>query len=83
MAITLSKPVSLCYEPQKFRSLLADAFNNASSDWDRTFIGDMIDRHKSYGDNMHLSALQRHHLERIANNLESTHVRKRHHRPAA
>lgn len=79
---SLSKPVSLIYTAERFKSLLDDAANNASSDWDRTFVDDMVTRYHIYGSGMHISALQRHHLERIATNLEPSNARKRNHRAA-
>lgn len=71
----LSKPVSQCYTLERFESLLSDAEVNASSDWDRSFTADLQSRFKTYGAGMHISTLQRHHLERIANQVEKRHAR--------
>lgn len=68
--LVLSKPASQCYSEKKLKQLLADADTNAVQEWDRNFITDMQSRYKSYGMGMHLSTLQRHHLERIANQEE-------------
>lgn len=70
--LVLSKPASQCYSEKKLKQLLADADTNAARDWDRNFITDMQSRYKSYGMGMHLSTLQRHHLERIASQVEGT-----------
>lgn len=79
----MSKPVSMQYTKERFESLLKDAEANASCDWDRSFVNDIADRYKIFGSGMYLSTLQRHHLERIATNLESSNGRKqRHHRAA-
>lgn len=74
----LSKPVSACYTHEKFQSLLSAADMNAAAGWDREFVDGLIDRSKTYGSSMHISTLQRHHLERIATNLEKPHDAKRH-----
>lgn len=62
-----SKPASQHYTEAKLKQLLADAELNASRDWDSNFISDMLSRFKTYGMGMHISTLQKHHLERIAN----------------
>ncbi|OVE45699.1 hypothetical protein CBW21_22140 [Chromobacterium violaceum] len=62
------------------RELLADAETNATSAWDRDFIDAMQARLKQYGMGMHISILQRHHLERIANQEKTEH--ERHYRTA-
>lgn len=61
-----SRPASERYSQKRLEKLLADAEFNAARDWDRNFITDMQSRYKTYGMGMHLSTLQRHHLERIA-----------------
>jgi len=62
----LSKPVSQVYTEARLRELLSNAEANAAADWDCTFVSDMASRFKHYGMSMHISTLQRHHLERIA-----------------
>ncbi len=67
MAIQLNKPASQIYSEKRLRALLQQADENATKDWDRNFVNDMADRFKTYGMGMYISNLQRHHLERIAN----------------
>lgn len=67
MGMQLSKPASQVYTAERLQTLLKSADGNAASGWDRNFISDMISRFKTYGMGMHISTLQRHHLERIAN----------------
>ncbi|KMN29625.1 hypothetical protein ACUXVY_18855 [Chromobacterium haemolyticum] len=64
-----TRPASSLYTPDRLRDLLSDAETNASSDWDRDFIETMQARLKQYGMGMHISSLQRHHLERIASSI--------------
>lgn len=68
--MSFSKPVSQSYSEKRFTQLLADADHNATRDWDRNFITDMQSRFKTYGMGMHISTLQKHHLERIAKTEE-------------
>lgn len=66
-----TRPASSLYTPDRLRDLLSDAETNArnGSDWDRDFIETMQARLKQYGMGMHISSLQRHHLERIASSI--------------
>ncbi|NHR05754.1 hypothetical protein HA052_11135 [Chromobacterium haemolyticum] len=64
-----TRPASSLYTPDRLRDLLSDAETNAHSDWDRDFIETMHARLKQYGMGMHISSLQRHHLERIASSI--------------
>jgi hypothetical protein len=63
----LSKPASECYTQERLRALLHDAESKAAPGWDTEFITDLSGRFKTYGMGVLLSTLQRHHLERIAN----------------
>jgi ribosome assembly protein YihI (activator of Der GTPase) len=65
---SLNKPATQLYTAEKLKSLLNDADNNASSDWDRKFVDTLLDRFRQYGTDIYLSPLQRLHLERIASN---------------
>ncbi|WP_210425997.1 hypothetical protein [Chromobacterium violaceum] len=78
--VIATRPASSLYTPDRLRELLADAETNARSDWDRDFINTMQARLKQYGMGMHISTLQRHHLERIANQEKTEH--ERHYRTA-
>lgn len=64
---TMSRPASEVYSDKQLKHLLAMAEMHAVKDWDRNFITDMLSRFKHYGMGMHISALQKHHLERVAN----------------
>jgi hypothetical protein len=64
---SLNRPASCLYTVERLSSLLNDAETKAESDWDRSFIQSMQSRFNKYGMGMHISTLQRHHLERIAN----------------
>ena len=67
--VIATRPASSIYTPDRLKELLSDAETNASSDWDRNFIDSMQERLRLYGMGMHISALQRHHLERIASSI--------------
>ena len=54
------------YTEDDFESLLDDAESNAANDWEEGFVSDMKERFQLYGKRMYISAAQREHLERIA-----------------
>ena len=54
------------YTEDDFESLLDDAESNAANDWEEEFVSDMKARFQMYGKRMYISAAQRQHLERIA-----------------
>jgi hypothetical protein len=54
------------YTDDDFESLLDDAEGNAANDWEAGFVSDMKARFQMYGKRMYISAAQREHLERIA-----------------
>ncbi len=66
-----SRPASERYSQKRLEKLLADAELNASRDWDCKFITDMQGRYKTFGMGMHITTLQKFHLERIANAEEA------------
>jgi len=53
-------------DASEFDELLADAENNATSDWDMNFVDDLRNRYDKYGKRMYLSERQLEILERIA-----------------
>ena len=53
-------------DASEFDELLADAENNATSDWDMNFVDDLRNRYDKYGERMYLSERQLEILERIA-----------------
>lgn len=53
-------------DASEFDELLADAGNNATSDWDMNFVDDLRNRYDKYGERMYLSERQLEILERIA-----------------
>lgn len=54
------------YTEDDFESLLDDAESNAANDWEKGFVADMKAHFQQYGKRMYISAAQRSHLERIA-----------------
>lgn len=62
----MSDTVQDHYTEDDFESLLDDAESNAASDWEGEFVADMKARFQQYGKRMYISAAQRSHLERIA-----------------
>ncbi len=62
----MSDTVQDHYTEDDFESLLDDAESNAANDWEEEFVSDMKARFQMYGKRMHISAAQRQHLERIA-----------------
>ena len=66
-----SQPASERYSQKRLEKLLADAELNASRDWDCKFITDMQGRYKTFGMGMHITTLQKFHLERIASAEEA------------
>ena len=54
------------YTEDDFESLLDDAESNAANDWEEGFVADMKAHFQQYGKRMYISAAQRSHLERIA-----------------
>lgn len=53
-------------DASEFDELLADAENNATSDWDMNFVDDLRNRYDKYGERMYLSERQLEILRRIA-----------------
>ena len=53
-------------DASEFDELLADAENNATSDWDMNFVDDLRNRYDKYGERMYLSERKLEILERIA-----------------
>ena len=62
----MSDTVQDHYTEDDFESLLDDAESNAANDWEEEFVSDMKARFQMYGKRMYISAAQRSHLERIA-----------------
>lgn len=62
----MSNTVQDHYTDDDFESLLDDAEGNAANDWEEEFVSDMKARFQQYGKRMFISAAQRSHLERIA-----------------
>ena len=62
----MSDTVQDHYTEDDFESLLDDAESNAANDWEEEFVSDMKARFLMYGKRMYISAAQRQHLERIA-----------------
>ena len=62
----MSDTVQDHYTEDDFESLLDDAESNAANDWEEGFVSDMKERFQLYGKRMYISAAQRSHLERIA-----------------
>lgn len=62
----MSDTVQDHYTEDDFESLLDDAESNAANDWEGGFVADMKARFQQYGKRMYISAAQRSHLERIA-----------------
>lgn len=62
----MSDTVQDHYTEDDFESLLDDAESNAANDWEEGFVSDMKERFQLYGKRMYISAAQREHLERIA-----------------
>ena len=62
----MSDTVQDHYTEDDFESLLDDAESNAANDWEEGFVADMKERFQLYGKRMYISAAQREHLERIA-----------------
>ena len=55
------------YSDREFEDMLGEAEENASGDWEETFVSDLRDKFAEYGMSMYLSDKQKDILERIAN----------------
>lgn len=55
------------YDEREFKDILDAAEDNASGNWEETFVSDMRDKFDEYGLSMFLSDKQQEILERIAN----------------
>lgn len=62
----MSDTVSDHYTEDDFETLLDNAESNAANDWEEEFVADMKARYQQYGKRMYISAAQRSHLERCA-----------------
>lgn len=62
----MSDTVQDHYTEDDFEFLLDDAESNAANEWEEGFVSDMKERFQLYGKRMYISAAQREHLERIA-----------------
>lgn len=62
----MSDTVQDHYNPDDFESMLDDAEINAANDWEEEFVAAMKERYAQFGKRMYISAAQRSHLERIA-----------------
>lgn len=62
----MSETVQDHYIEGDFEVLLDDAEANAGNDWEEQFVADMKERYRQYGRRMFISAAQRSHLARIA-----------------
>lgn len=56
--------------PENFKQILRDAKKNVSGDWENTFVGDLSERHKKWGDELFISEKQLAILIKIAKGKE-------------
>lgn len=55
------------YDEREFQDLLDEAEENASGNWEKTFVSDLRDKFEEFGTGMYLSEKQDDILNRIAN----------------
>lgn len=55
------------YDEREFQDLLDSAEENASGNWEKTFVSDLQDKFEEFGTGMFLSEKQEDILNRIAN----------------
>lgn len=55
------------YDEREFQDLLDSAEENASGNWEKTFVSDLQDKFEEFGIGMFLSGKQEDILNRIAN----------------